>query len=189
MRDSLQKERFGRKGAASPEKAGGALLVHAAPRSKSKAWLGLIPFFVFIFAFMIIPAGSLLIGAFQRNDGHFSLVNFSKLFRPNIISSYVVTIRLSFTTALGGGLLGFFIAYGICLGGLPKGTRSFMSTFSGVASNLPVFRWPSRLFQRWGEWIGHRLFADGSGKDLYASGFNLYSFWGLALTYIYFQIL
>jgi len=26
------------------------------------------------------------------------------------------------------------------------------------------------------------------GIDLYESGFNLYSFWGLALTYIYFQI-
>jgi putative spermidine/putrescine transport system permease protein len=191
MNDSLHKdkERSVRKGAESSGKTGGALFVRAAPIVTSKAWLGLVPFFVFIFAFMIIPAGSLLIGAFQRNDGHFSLVNFSKLFRPNIISSYMVTIRLSFVTALGGGLFGFFIAYAICLGGLPKGIRSFMSTFSGVASNFAGVPLAFAFISTLGRMGLVTVFLRTAlGIDIYEGGFNLYGFWGLAVTYIYFQI-
>ncbi len=158
-------------------------------KKTSTAWLGVIPFFAFILLFMVIPAGSLLVGAFEDTQGRFSLVNFGKLFQPNIISSYTVTIRLSLITALGGGILGFFIAYGICLGGLPKGIRSFMSTFSGVASNFAgvplAFAFISTLGRMGMVTIFLRTFL---GIDLYDSGFNLYSFWGLALTYMYFQI-
>jgi len=158
-------------------------------KKTSTAWLGVIPFFAFILLFMVIPAGSLLVGAFEDTQGRFSLVNFGKLFQPNIISSYTVTIRLSLITALGGGILGFFIAYGICLGGLPKGIRSFMSTFSGVASNFAgvplAFAFISTLGRMGMVTVFLRTVF---GLDLYESGFNLYSFWGLALTYMYFQI-
>jgi len=137
---------------------------------------------------MVIPAGSLLIEAFRNEDGRFSLINFSKLSRPNIISSYVVTIRLSAATALGGGLFGFFIAYGICLGGLPKGMRAFMSTFSGVASNFAGVPLAFAFISTLGRMGLVTVFLRTAfGIDIYEGGFNLYSFWGLALTYIYFQ--
>jgi putative spermidine/putrescine transport system permease protein len=64
-----------------------------------------------------------------------------------------------------------------------------MSTFSGVASNFAgvplAFAFISTLGRMGLVTVFLRTVL---GIDLYASGFNLYSFWGLALTYIYFQI-
>lgn len=158
------------------------------PRVFAK-WLGLAPFFLFVLAFMVVPAGSLLIGSFQDKAGAFTLDNFAHLLKPNIVSSYLITIRLSITTAVLGGVLGFFIAYAISLGGLPRWLRAFMTTFSGVASNFAgvplAFAFISTLGRVGLVTVFLRTVL---GIDLYGSGFNLYSFWGLALTYAYFQI-
>jgi len=189
MADSLKKERSNQKGAEQTTGASGALSLHSAAKSNWKDWLGLIPFFLFIFAFMVIPAGSLLVGAFQNRDGSFTLINFSHLLKPNIISSYLITIRLSATTALLGGLIGFLLAYAITIGGLPQGVRAFVSTFSGVASNFAGVPLAFAFISTLGR-VGlvTIILKTVFGIDLYESGFNLYSFWGLALTYIYFQI-
>ena len=52
------------------------------------------------------------------------------------LGAYLVTIRISLVTAVGGGLLGFMMAYAVTLGGLPRWVRSILATFSGVASNF-----------------------------------------------------
>src|SRR5271157_988202 len=97
-------------------------------------WIGLVPFFLFALAFMLLPAGVLLVGAFQDPQGGFTLVNLGHLFRPNILHSYLLTIEVSLVTALGGALFGFLLAYAVTLGGLSRGVRNFIVTFSGVAS-------------------------------------------------------
>ena len=122
------------------ESAGGPGPHAASPRRDKRkeglAWLGLLPFFLFVFAFMILPAASIFTGSFQDAEGHFTFRNIVNLFKPNILGSYLITVKVSATTAALGGVLGFLIAYAISLGGLPKPLRSFMSTFSGVASNF-----------------------------------------------------
>jgi putative spermidine/putrescine transport system permease protein len=159
------------------------------PKRKNLSWLGLLPFFLFAFAFMLLPAASILTGSFQDEAGHFTFANFAHLFRPDILDSYFVTIKVSATTAFLGGLLGFLIAYAISLGGLPKPMRAFMSTFSGVASNFAgvplAFAFIATLGRVGFVTVFLKAFL---GLDLYEAGFNLYSFWGLSLTYTYFQI-
>ena len=96
---------------------------------------------------------------------------------------------MSATTALLGGILGFLIAYGITLGGLPKPMRSFMSTFSGVASNFAGVPLAFAFIATLGRMgLVTVLLRTVFGINLYDKGFNLYSFWGLSLTYTYFQI-
>jgi putative spermidine/putrescine transport system permease protein len=160
-----------------------------AKRRPSLAWLGLLPFFLFAFAFMLLPAASILTGSFQDEAGALTLVNFAHLFRPDILDSYLVTIKVSATTALLGGFLGFLIAYAISLGGLPKPLRSFMSTFSGVASNFAGVPLAFAFIATLGR-VGFVtvILRTAFGIELYDTGFNLYSFWGLTLTYTYFQI-
>ena len=160
-----------------------------AKRRPSLAWLGLLPFFLFAFAFMLLPAASILTGSFQDEAGALTLVNFAHLFRPDILDSYLVTIKVSATTALLGGFLGFLIAYAISLGGLPKPLRSFMSTFSGVASNFAGVPLAFAFIATLGR-VGFVtvILRTAFGIELYNTGFNLYSFWGLTLTYTYFQI-
>jgi putative spermidine/putrescine transport system permease protein len=155
-------------------------------RKASLAWLGVLPFLAFAFLFMILPASSIVIGSFQTEGGAFTLDNLAHLFRPSILNSYLVTIKVSATTAVLGGLLGFLIAYAISIGGLPKSLRSFMSTFSGVASNFAGVPLAFAFIATLGR-VGFItvLLRTFFGFELYDTGFNLYSFWGLTLAYTY----
>ncbi len=151
-------------------------------------WLGVVPFFIFAFLFIVLPSAYLLVGAFRDNAGHFTLKNFADLFTPSILSAYWVTIRISLVTAVLGGLFGFMLAYAVTLGGLPRWMRTALLTFSGVASNFAgvplAFAFIATLGRTGMVTV---LFKTLLGLDLYDRGFNLYSFWGLSLTYLYFQ--
>jgi putative spermidine/putrescine transport system permease protein len=154
----------------------------------SWAWLGVLPFFLFGLAFLLYPAISILTQSFFDGQRHFTLQNLGKLTDPLIVASYWYTIRLSAVTALAGGLLGTLLAYAITIGGVPRFIRPFLLSFSGVASNFAGVPLAFAFVATLGNlglvnWIiGH------AGLSLRQFGFSLYSFWGLALTYIYFQI-
>ena len=155
----------------------------------STAILGVVPFFVFAAAFLIVPTGLLVVGAFQDAEGGFTLANLAKLFSPSILSAYAISLEISAASALGGAVVGFFLAKAIVSGGLPAWVRPTVTTFSGVASNFAgvplAFAFLATLGRTglvtWAlmEWFG---------VNLYATGFKLLSFTGLTLTYLYFQI-
>jgi len=165
----------------------GALNVRPAP-SNWKKWLGVAPFFLFTFLFIVLPSLSLFVGSFQDSQGNFTLKNFVDLTDPSIISAYWVSIRISVATAVGGGILGFFLAYAVTIGGLPRWVRSLLTTFSGVASNFAgvplAFAFIATLGRTGMITV---ILKTVFGIDLYNQGFSLYSFWGLTLTYIFFQ--
>lgn len=131
---------------------------------------------------------ALLMGAFRDNDGNLTLVNFVGLLDPSIVSAYWVTIRISLATAVGGGLLGFLMAYGVTVGGLPAWVRNALMTFSGVASNFAGVPLAFAFIATLGRTgLVTVLLKTFFGISLYDQGFNLYSFWGLTFTYMYFQ--
>lgn len=158
------------------------------PRSL-RAWFGLAPFLLFAAAFLLAPAGSLLVGSFQDAQGRLSLANLAHLFRPAIVHSYLLTIEVSLVTAIGGGLFGLLLAVAVTMGGLPRGVRTFVTTFSGVASNFAGVPLAFAFIATLGR-VGlvTVLLKTLFGVSLYDTGFNLYSFWGLSFTYLYFQL-
>jgi putative spermidine/putrescine transport system permease protein len=168
----------------------------AAPIARSRparprlswSWVGVAPFFVFAFVFLLLPSTSLFIDSFRDAQGHFTLQNVLGLAEPNIRNAYWLSIKVSGATALGGGLLGFLLAYAVTVGGLPRTVRSVLMTFSGVASNFAgvplAFAFISTL-GRTG--FVTALFKQVFHLNIYDLGFNLYSFLGLTLTYTYFQ--
>jgi putative spermidine/putrescine transport system permease protein len=167
----------------------GARATHTLVRIPVRMWAGLLPFLLFAFAFMLLPAGTLLVGSFQDARGGFSLSNIAHLFRPSILASYLLTIQVSLVTAVGGALFGFLLAYAVTLGGLPRGVRAFLTTFSGVASNFAGVPLAFAFIATLGR-VGlvTVLLKTLLGINLYDTGFNLYSFWGLSFTYMYFQL-
>ncbi len=159
------------------------------PKSSLKNWIGVIPFFLFAILFLFLPSVRLFIGAFTNADGNFTLANVIDLFSQDYIrNSYLLSIQISAVTALGGGIFGFLLAYSVTVGGLPKPLRSALITFSGVASNFAgvplAFAFVSTL-GRTG--FVTTLLKEVFGYNLYDAGFNLYGFFGLTLTYMYFQ--
>src|SRR5262249_54285490 len=160
----------------------------AFPRQISWAWLGVVPFLAFAVAFLLWPCASLVVGSFQDNQGRFTLENIRSLGQPFILDAYWLSIRISIVTSLAGGLFGFLLAYAVTIGGLPGFLRSSLMSFAGVASNfagVPLALAFIATLGRTGlvtavmKWI--------FGISIYDQGFNLYSFWGLSLTYLYFQ--
>ncbi|HEY1944149.1 MAG TPA: ABC transporter permease subunit [Roseiarcus sp.] len=157
--------------------------------SSLSAWLGVTPFFVFAIMFLVAPTVSLLIGAFQTHDGSFTLANIARLNQPSIRASYWLSIEISAASAFFGALFGLVLALAALRGGLPAWVRPTLMTFSGVASNFAgvplAFAFTATLGR-----IGFVTVLLNSvfGFNLYAAGFNLYTFAGLTLTYLYFQI-
>lgn len=156
---------------------------------KLPSWIGLAPFLLFATAFLVLPAGNLLVGAFLDRGGSFTWDNFIHLGRPGIMKSYLTTIQISGFSAAGGVVIGFLLAYAVTLGGLPRGLKSFLLTFSGVASNFAGVPLAFTFIATLGR-VGlvTTILSTVFGIELYDTGFNLYSFWGLGITYLYFQI-
>jgi putative spermidine/putrescine transport system permease protein len=154
------------------------------------AWLGVSPFFIFAILFLILPTFFLIIGAFQDVDGHFTLANIAELVTdPSIRSAYWISIKISTASAVLGALCGFALAFAVVLGKLPAWIRPTLMTFSGVASNFAGLPLAFAFLATLGR-VGLLtvMLRDYLGFNLYSTGFNLLSFWGLTLTYLYFQI-
>lgn len=153
------------------------------------AWIGVAPFFLFAVMFLIAPTLFLIVGAFQDADGGFTLRNLANLAQPSIVSAYWISLKISAVSALAGGLIGFLIARAAILGGLPTWVRPTLLTFSGVASQFAGVPLAFAFLATLGRTgLVTTVLAKYLGLNLYATGFNLLSFWGLALTYLYFQI-
>src|SRR5512141_1959634 len=154
-----------------------------------RKWVGVIPFFLFAILFLILPSLRLFVGSFTNNDGQFTFDNILQLFeQSSILSAYWLSIRISAVTAIGGGIFGLLLAYSVTVGGLPKSLRSVLITFSGVASNFAgvplAFAFVATL-GRTG--IITAILKNVFHINIYQAGFNLYSFMGLSITYMYFQ--
>jgi putative spermidine/putrescine transport system permease protein len=155
----------------------------------SWAWLGVTPFFAFALLFLIIPTMYLIIGAFQDAEGSFTLGNLADLMQPSILRAYQISIEVSLASAIGGGILGSFIAAAVVLNGLPAWLRPTVMTFSGVASQFAGVPLAFAFLATLGRTgLVTYLLNTYLGFNLYSTGFNLLSFWGLTITYLYFQI-
>lgn len=152
-------------------------------------WLGVSPFVLFALMFLVAPTLYLVTGAFVNADGHFTFDNIAGLFTPKILASYSISLKISLASAFGGSLVGFFLAWAVVLGGMPSWIRSGLLTFSGVASNFAGVPLAFAFLATLGRTgLVTVLLRDWFGFNLYATGFNLLSFLGLTLTYMYFQI-
>lgn len=154
----------------------------------SWAWLGIVPFALFIVGFLLYPAASIVTQALRDQQGQFTLHNLANLRDPFVRSSYAYTIKLSAVSALGGGIIGCFLAYAITVGRLPQAVRSLLLSFSGVAANFAGIPLAFAFIATLGNLGLVNAMLSNFGVSLRDVGFILYSFWGLALTYIYFQI-
>lgn len=166
--------------------------VPSAPSARARqalTWLGVAPFMLFALLFLLLPTASLMLGAFQDAQGHFTLHNLARLFSDSILEAYWISLKISAVSALAGALIGLALALVAIRGHLPFWVRPTLLTFCGVASNFAGIPLAFAFLATLGR-VGlvTALMRDYLGFDLYATGFSILSFAGLALTYLYFQI-
>ncbi|MFN5934729.1 MAG: acriflavin resistance protein, partial [Roseiflexaceae bacterium] len=101
--------------------------------------------------------------------------------------AYLMSVRISVTTALIGAVLGLLVAYAITIAGFPSWVRSMLLTFSGVASNYAGVPLAFAFIATLGRTGIVTVLLKSLGFNLYSTGFSLYSFVGLVIVYVYFQ--
>lgn len=152
-------------------------------------WLGVLPFFVFALLFLVMPTIQIVVGAFRTGDGGFTLNNLIGLAAPNILDAIWLSMKISLLTAFLGCVFGLLLAIAVTRGGLPHWFRDATLTFSGVASNFAGVPLAFAFIATLGRLgILTVILRDVFNINLAATGFNLISFTGLTLAYLYFQI-
>ena len=157
-------------------------------RRLSFAWVATLPFFAYTIAFLFLPVGAVLLGAFQDKHDNATLANVRLLFHNPYLDAYKTSIEVSLVTALLGGILGFMVAYAAIREGTPRVVRSMLTTFSGVAANfggIPLaFAWIATL----GPLGIVTVWLRNAGYNLTQHGFQLFSKTGVEIAYMYFQL-
>jgi putative spermidine/putrescine transport system permease protein len=150
------------------------------------SWLVVLPFFLYTTVFLLVPSGSVLVGAFLDPGGHFTLAYVRSIVRGQYLVAYRNSVEISAVTALGGGVFGFLIAYAAAAG--PRWLRPVLTTFSGVAANFAGVPLAFAFVATIGITGMITRALQSVGFDLHKMGFSLYSVAGLSLTYLYFQL-
>jgi putative spermidine/putrescine transport system permease protein len=154
------------------------------------SWLGLVPFLLFCLLFEILPAIIIIQGSFSDDTtGRPTLDNYKHMFsQVSNLHAFENSISLSLVTALLGGLIGGFAAYGVYT--LRTGSlRNFLVGFSSIAANFAgvplAFAFVATLGVTGFITVAiHNVFH----VNLYDLGFSLYTFGGLVIVYTYFQL-
>lgn len=150
---------------------------------------GVIPFLIFAVMFLIAPTIFLVANAFLDRAGNLTFENVAGLADPQIVASFWISIRISAASAAIGAVFGLLITLAVIRGRLPGAIRATIMTFSGVASNFAGIPLAFAFLATLGRLgLVTIILKTVFGFDLYRAGFNVLSFWGLTLTYLYFQI-
>jgi len=154
------------------------------------SWLGLVPFLLFCLLFEILPAIIIIQGSFtDNNTGASTLDNYKHMFsQVSNLHAFQTSISISLVTALLGGLIGGFAAYGVYT--LRTGSlRNLLVGFSSIAANFAgvplAFAYVATLgITGYITVLIHTLFH----VNIYDLGFSLYTFTGLVIVYPSFHL-
>ncbi len=152
-------------------------------------WLGLVPFLLFCLLFEVLPALIIVQGSFVDSSGVPTLDNYRRLLsQASSLHAFQNSIELSLITALLSVVVGFFAARGVYQ--LRSGSlRDLINGFSSIAANFAGVPLAFAFISTLGATgfitvIIEQLFH----FNLYSSGFSIYSFWGLVISYTYFEL-
>jgi len=157
-------------------------------RTKGKDWLGFLPFLLFCLAFEFVPILFLLRGSFIDKATHQLTINhYLTMQRTLYVNSFVNSIKISGLSAIIGVVLGTLIGYAIYR--LPsERVRNALISLSDVTTNFAGAPLAFAFIVILGmNGVITQFLIKYFQYELYPK-FSIYSFSGLLLAYIYFQL-
>ncbi|MFF4099630.1 ABC transporter permease [Streptomyces sp. NPDC001903] len=173
--------------ASHPERTAGGSTTSRRRRRGPRTWLAALPLLAFTGLCFGIPLGAIAFGAVTRTDpstGATRLTgeHLSRSLQGPYLGSLVGSVQLSALTALIGGVLGVLIAQAVVTS-RSQALRSAALTASGVLANFGGVPLAFAFIATVGiSGVVTQL------ADLTGFGWNLYSFTGLTVVYLYFLI-
>jgi hypothetical protein len=118
------------------------------PRARlTLRWLrriaGIVPFGGYVTLGLLLPMAAVAIGAFQGNNGNFTLSNLHAATHGAYLHGFWQSIILSVVTAILPGIFGLLIAYAVFTAKRGTILRQAIVTASGVFANFGGCGWPS----------------------------------------------
>ncbi|MGW9627914.1 ABC transporter permease, partial [Microbacterium sp. NPDC055521] len=155
----------------------------------SWAWLGLVPFGVYVVLFLAVPTLLAIGSGFFDGDGVFTWTNITALVDPVVLNTFANSGWLSLLTAVVGALAGAVVCYAM-LGMNPQGAvRQTVDAAAGVLAQFGGVMLAFAFIATIGlQGVVTVLLEDTFGVDIFADGVWLYDVPGLVLPYIYFQV-
>lgn len=155
-----------------------------------RAYLPMLPFFVYVTLFLLLPTAFVVLGAFQTEDGSFTLENIRvMLTESRYLQSFVRSIQLSLATALLGATLGGLLAWAVASGGPGGRLRQLVVAASGVLAQFGGVMLAFAFLAAFGfNGLVTIALRGAVGIDLTADGTWIYGMTGLTMVYTLFQI-
>ena len=149
---------------------------------------GIVPFGAYITLGLLIPMIAVAIGAFQDNNGGFTLSNVSAATHGIYLHGFWQSIILSVFTSVLPAIFGLLIAYAIFTAKRGNVLRQVTITASGVFANFGGVPLAFLFIASLGSTGLITHWISNLGLNLYAHGFTLYSLTGVIVVYFYFQV-
>jgi putative spermidine/putrescine transport system permease protein len=150
--------------------------------------VGLVPFAAYTLVFLGLPTVAIVIGAFTAPAGGATLHNLDIAANGVYRKGFITSLELAALTAIVPAILGLVIAYAVHT--TPRGAllRRMVTTASGVFANFGGVPLAFLFIATLGSTGVATKWLNSAGLNPYEHGFNLYTFSGIALVYMYFQI-
>ncbi len=179
----------GEASASPPAPARESLPASTSRRRGSWAWLGLVPFGVYVALFLVLPTALALGSGVFTRAGSFTWSNVGARGDPLILRTFANTAGLSLLTAVNGAAVGALVCYAL-LGLSPEGTvRSAVDAAAGVLAQFGGVMLAFAFIATIGiQGVITVFLRDAFGIDIFANGTWLYELPGLILPYVFFQI-
>jgi putative spermidine/putrescine transport system permease protein len=149
--------------------------------------LAMAPFSIYTVIFLGIPTATVVELAFRTESGKLTLYNMHLIEHGTFRLGFENSILLATVTSIIPGILGVFLAYTIhtSRSGVLK---RLVATSSGVLANFGGINLTFIFIATLGTTGILTAWLTVIRLNPWHFGFNLYSFWGVAIVYMYFQI-
>jgi len=160
---------------------------------RTRTYAALVPFFVYVGIFLLLPTLIVAVGAFQDGQGNPTLANVEVVVGEQArVEALSRSIQLSIVTALAGAVIGALLAWAVATGKPDGMVRQLTLSASGVLAQfggvMLAFAFVATFGIQGILTIGLRgLLGDALDPSI-ARGDWLYTLGGLAVVYTYFQI-
>jgi putative spermidine/putrescine transport system permease protein len=172
-------------GAGSPSVGAGSELLH-----RARAYLAVVPFFVYISIFLLLPTLIVVVGAFQDNAGGATLGNLETIVTGQAFrDAFMRSLVLSVETAVAGAVLGALLAWAVAASPPDSRLRRVVIAASGVLAQFGGVMLAFGFLATFAiNGLVTLFLRDVVGFDTTRATTWVYGMNGLAAVYLYFQI-
>jgi putative spermidine/putrescine transport system permease protein len=168
-------------------KTKGAASSSALSLKNIRIFLPLLPVILYLGTFFIFPMSKVFFDSLKSNSGNWTIQNFQIIFHNPYQHAFITSLKLGMISAFSAAIPGAIFSY-LIESRASERLKKLVSSLSGVLSSTGGVPLAFMFIAAIGAQGSATLLLKKIGIDLYSGSFTLFSFTGLVIVYLYFQI-